>query len=209
MTNNWGQICKGYTYDYDAGKITGDMVVDDLARSLAGINRYNAWQDGSYWSVASHSCLVAEIIAAQADYPPIAMFGGLHDDDHEALVGDAIAPFKAAMSPAMQSEWTYHATKAQGAIARRLGIWRHLPDALDVAALAVIKAADLAALEAERLWLFHVKLTWATEQIVSPKMLEAGQRILAGDFGRITGGPEAAARFVSHHNALLARMGVA
>jgi len=205
----WGQLSRGMTYDYDAGAIRGDLRIADLAHSLAGLNRYNAWT-GIYWSVASHSALVAEIIAAMADYDHATILLGLHDDDHEALIGDAIQPFKMAMSTAMKAEWDHHATKAQLAIVRALGIYGHLTADSRIpqeTRQAVVKAADVAALEAERLWLLTPKMPWGTEAIVNPKMLAIAQRILAGDFSRVTGGQAAADRFVGHHNALLQRLG--
>jgi hypothetical protein len=192
-------------YDYDTGVVHGGLMVGDLASSLAGINRYNAWTN-IYWSVSSHACLVAEIIAAMADYSPGVVFAGLHHDDHEALTGDVLAPQQWAWSEAMQLEWNMHARRAQNAILRALGIWQYMMQ-VDSSAMGVVKAADIAALEAERRWLFTYRMKWGTEAIVNPKMLAAGERILAGDFARITGGPESAARYVSHHNALLQRMG--
>ena len=203
--SSWAQLSRGMIYDYDSGALTGDLRIGDLAHALAGINRYNAWT-GIYWSVASHSTLVAEIIAAMADYDHATILLGLHDDDHETLVGDAIAPFKASWSDVVRNEFDHAARKAQHAIMRGLGIWS-LAQGADQVRRSVVKAADIAALEAERLWLLTPKMTWGTESIVNPRMLDAAQRILQGDFSRVTGGPAAADRFVAHHNALLQRMG--
>lgn len=202
----WGQLSRGMRYDYSSGVIHGDLRIADLAHAMAGIHRYNSWT-GLYWSLASHACLVAEIIAAMVDYPPAVVLGGLHHDDHETLVGDMSAPFQLAWSDEMHAEWKNHVRKAQLAIVRRLGIYNLIPE--EKPALAVIKAADIAALEAERRWLFAVQLPWETEKIVNPKMLEIAQRILPADFSRKLGGQLAADRFISHHNALIQRMGQA
>lgn len=206
LIGNCCQLSHGMRYDYDAGKIIGDLGIGDLAHSLAGINRYNAWT-GIYWSVASHACLVAEILGAMADYDYGTILYGLHHDDHESLTGDIVNPYKQSMSNSAQAEHRNHARKAQNAILRALGIWTLVPEAGETTKHAVVKAADIAALEAERRWLFSVRMTWETEKIVIPKMLDAGERILSGDFKRITGGPAAAERFVSHHAALVQRLG--
>ena len=207
-TEHWAQLLRGITYDYGAGKIIGDLRIADLAHALAGINRYNAWTP-IYWSVASHACLVAETLAAlgSSDYATILV--GLHHDDHESIVGDALHPFKMAMSESMRAEYRHHAQKADRAIWRALGIWPLVQISDDESRATVVKAADLAALEAERRWLMTPRMKWSTEDIVNPRMLEVAERIMAGDLCRIPGGPPAAERFVMRHNALVERMGVA
>lgn len=203
--SNWAQLSRGIVYDYDTGAIRGDLRIGDLAHALAGINRFYAWP-GIYWSVASHACLVSGIIAATADCDFAVALRGLHHDDHEAIVGDVLSPQKWSWSDSMRQEWEYHARRAQSAVLRALGIWQ-INHETGASSATVVHMADMAALEAERLWLFSPKMEWATEKLVNPKMLEAGQRILAGDFSRITGGSGAAERFCTYHNGLLQKLG--
>lgn len=204
----WTQLLRGIRYDYGAGRIIGDLRVGDLAHSLAGINRYNAWTP-VYWPVALHACLVSETLAAMAVYDLSTVLLGLHHDDHEAMVGDVIQPFKQAMSEVMRGELRFHARRADWAIWRALGIWS-LVQASDTAERkAAVKAADIAALEAERRWLMVPRLTWETEAIVDPKVLEVAERILANDLSRIQGGQPAAERFCRDHNALVEKLGAA
>lgn len=193
------QLSHGMRYDFSSGKIDGMLTIEALAWSLAGINRYNAWTN-VYWSVASHACLVAEIIAAMGAYGPEVALDGLHHDDHESLTGDQVRPFLDSLSESAQAELRVAKRRAQRAIERALGLQGN------PAAAGVVQAADLAALECERRILFGYRITWPTESMVNPKMLSYGEKILAGDFANITGGSPAAQRFVSHHNALMARI---
>lgn len=200
---NWAQLSGNLTYDYDTGVIHGGrLTVEQVADALSGINRYNGWTF-PFWSVASHACLVAEIIAAMADYGTLVILEGLHHDDHECLVGDMVQPLKQSLSDDTRIECIRASVKAQRAVQLHLGMPTGM---LGTSYNAVIKAADLAALEAERRVLFSNRMTWQTESIVNPKMLEAGERIMAGDFAEVTGGPGAAARFVRHHHALMGRL---
>lgn len=209
----WGQIALGLWYDYESGKILsrdggiGRLTIAALAWALAGTNRYGGWTENFHWSVASHACLVAEIIGGIADYDYLTIFGGLHHDDHESLVGDPTTPYKLSLSPDTRAELDMAARRADAAIWKSLGIWNLLAGNADSSRSAVIRAADLAALEAERKVLFGVRLPWMTEKMVNPKMLEVGERILAGDFGKIRGGQEAADRYMSHHNAIIGQLG--
>lgn len=200
----WSQLGDGMTYNYVTGVITGEMRVDQLAYSLAGLPRYNAWTR-PYWSIASHACLVAEILAANADNPPSVILGGLHHDDHEALTGDILRPMMEALPEDAQQAVKLLQGKAQRAIVRQLGIFGLISD--DSSWGARIGAADLAALEAERRVLYDVRMVWGTEKWVDTRMLEDGERIMRGDFARITFGAAAADRFVARHNTLL-RMAV-
>lgn len=201
---NWAQLSGNLTYDYDTGIIHGGrLTVEQLADALSGINRYNGWTF-PFWSVASHACLVAEIIAAMADYGTTVILEGLHHDDHECLVGDMIAPFGQSLSDDARIEFIRASRRAQRAIEMHIGKAQH--GVLGASAEGVVKAADLAALEAERRVLFSDRRERSTEFIVNPKMLAAGERIMAGDFAEVTGGPGAAARFVRHHHALMDRL---
>lgn len=196
----WAQLSHGLTYDYTTGKFPNRLTVEMLAGSLSGISRYNAWTNPN-WSVASHACLVAEIIAAMADYGPEVVLDGLHHDDKECLVGDMLQPMKESLTEATRAELSSIGRRAQRAIADELGL-----PTVAMAAFPVVHQADIAALEAERRILFSYRMSWPTESIVNPKMLAAGTKIMAGDFGKITGGYEAAQRYVSHHNALMLRI---
>lgn len=207
-SEHWAQLLRGIQYDYGSGRIIGDLRIADLAHALAGINRYNAWTP-VYWSVASHACLVAEIIAAMATYDYATMLVALHHDDHESLTNDHVQPYKQAMSESTRAELRHHAQKADRAIWRALGIWPLVQISDDESRATMVKAADIAALEAERRWLMTPRMKWSTEDVVNPRMLEAAERIMAGDLCRIPGGEPAAERFVMRHNALIERMRVA
>lgn len=202
----WAQLARDASYDYHSGTFAGEVRIADVAHSLAGINRYNSWT-GIYWPVASHAVLVAEILAAVPDNPPALVLGGLHHDDRETLVGDMISPFLASLSDRTYDELKRAARRAQFAIESALGI-AHIV-ALGETARDVIKAADIAALEAERRWLFTHRLTWATETIVDPRLLEIAERILAGDFTKDLTPAFAAERYIARHNALLQVLGAA
>lgn len=197
----WAQLSNGMKYDFTACEVVGDLHVEYLAHALAGTARYNAWTH-PYWSVASHAVLVAEILAANADNSPRVTFGGLHHDDHEAITGDWIAPLQWALSPATQTEIRLVQVKAQRALLRGIGILDLIPD--DGPSTSRIKAADLAALEAERRLLYPERMEWATEAYVDQRMLEDGDRILRNGLMDIPFGAPAAARYVARHRTLLA-----
>lgn len=197
----WAQLCKGYRYDYTNGVIHGDLSIRDLAWTMAHLPRYNAWTDLCVWSLTSHGCLVAEILAANADNPPSVILGGLHHDDHEVFSGDLLSPFLWSLPPEAAEAIKLSQAKMQRAIERKLGIWGEF--GCDSSWGAKIKAADLAALEAERRFLFSERLTWGTEQYVDQKMLADAERVIRGDFGKINYGPLAAERFISRHEALV------
>lgn len=193
----WSQVCRGITYNYRTGEFSAPIFVDDIARVLSLKGRYHSWSD-TEWSIASHACLVAEIIAAVPDYDRSAVMDGLHHDNHEALVGDCGTPQMQAWSFSMLLEWRAHKRRAQTAIDKQLKLHQRVVNK------AIVSAADLAALESERRILFVDRLSWPElESSVSPKLVEIGTRIMAGDFAKITRGPDAAARYVRMHKALL------
>lgn len=74
-----------------------DVKLVDIAQSLTRKDRYNGYGK-IFWSVASHSLLVSEIVQTLYDDTELALDGLLHDAE-EAYIGDVIAPVKRALYP--------------------------------------------------------------------------------------------------------------
>ncbi len=72
---------------------SNDFSLHDTAHSLSRINRFLGSTIGKYpYSVAQHSCLVADYLVQHVDY--LAGFCGLLHDAHEAFFGDIPTPTK-------------------------------------------------------------------------------------------------------------------
>lgn len=108
-----------------------DIVIDDIAHSLARICRYNGHVHEHY-SVAQHSVLVSDILE-----PELKMLGLLHDAA-EAYIGDVIRPLKVLLPDYQKIE-----ARVEDAVCERFGLpmppW---PSA--------IKDADMRMCETER-----------------------------------------------------------
>lgn len=78
---------------YNPDPVTIDL--DDMAHHLAMINRFNGAPKDPY-TVAQHSEVVAEILAAHG-YGPLVQFHGLIHDAPEYVTGDVITPMKQAL----------------------------------------------------------------------------------------------------------------
>lgn len=73
------------------------LTLTDIATGLSRLARFNGATRGPYpYTVAQHSCLVADILAERRHTHTLQKAGLLHDA-HEALCGDIISPVKAAL----------------------------------------------------------------------------------------------------------------
>lgn len=85
----WAMTASGvHFHPFDART---DMVrIDDVAHALSHLCRFNG-HCSRMWSVASHSMLVARIVAEHLDHPELEYTALLHDAP-EAFLGDVISP---------------------------------------------------------------------------------------------------------------------
>lgn len=113
-----------------------DIEIEDIAHGLARVARWNGQTAGDYaFSVAQHSLLVEEILAAES--PAVGRdlrLAALLHDAPEYVIGDMISPFKGAIGDA------YKAVERalQAAIHIRFSLPPRLPDD----AIRAIKRAD-------------------------------------------------------------------
>ncbi len=148
----WIQTFTGRAFDL-SNPMPQMVDVEDIAHALAQINRYTGHAAWPY-SVAQHSIMVAEIVAATA--PGLALGALLHDAG-EAYTGDLSSPFKALMrehcceasSPADDI-----ADRVDHAIRLRFRLLYNYPADALARAHATIKQADLIALATEKRDLF-------------------------------------------------------
>ncbi|MER0238073.1 HD family hydrolase [Fulvimarina sp. MAC8] len=111
-----------------------DIEIADIAHGLARVARWNGQTLGDHaFSVAQHSLVVEEIVAAHLSEPRWRLAALLHDAP-EYVIGDMISPFKAVLGI------DYKAVEArlQAAIHIRFGLPSGLPSAVE----KQIKAAD-------------------------------------------------------------------
>ena len=113
--------------------------IEVIAHSLAQVNRYTGHATRPY-SVAEHSLLVADILAAQG-FDHHAQRAGLMHDAHECLSGDAASPVKQALGTA----WL----EFENPLALLVREQYHLK-AAHAAYRGAVKHADLVALATER-----------------------------------------------------------
>jgi 5'-deoxynucleotidase YfbR-like HD superfamily hydrolase len=76
-----------------------DIEISDIAHGLARVARWNGQTSGDHaYSVAQHSLLVEEILAAMnGDAGPEARIAALLHDAPEYVIGDMISPFKSVV----------------------------------------------------------------------------------------------------------------
>jgi hypothetical protein len=113
--------------------------IEVIAHSLAQINRYTGHATRPY-SVAEHSLLVADIMAARG-YSAQTQRAGLMHDAHECLSGDVATPTKQALGVA----WLAFENPLAVLIQTHYGL-----RAVSTGYRAAIKTADLTALATER-----------------------------------------------------------
>jgi 5'-deoxynucleotidase YfbR-like HD superfamily hydrolase len=98
MTKNWMQTTSGVPFELMDPRAS-DVRIEDIAHHLARINRFSGATKGvadSGYSVAQHSCLVADILALWGAPLEIVREGLLHDAG-EAYYGDITSPVKQAL----------------------------------------------------------------------------------------------------------------
>lgn len=89
------QLHSGFCVDLMAPDFAG-LTLTDLATGLSRLPRFNGATRGRPYSVAQHSCLVADILASQHHNVQFQRAGLLHDA-HEVVTGDIPTPVKAAI----------------------------------------------------------------------------------------------------------------
>lgn len=111
-----------------------DIEISDIAHGLARVARWNGQTTGDHaFSVAQHSLIVEEIVAAHEPDPRWRLAALLHDGP-EYVIGDMISPFKAVLG----GDYKGIEARLQAAIHRRFG----LPERLPAPILRLIKSAD-------------------------------------------------------------------
>ncbi|WP_182085646.1 HD family hydrolase [Aureimonas sp. ME7] len=111
-----------------------DIEIEDIAHGLARVARWNGQTLGDHaFSVAQHSLIVEEIIAAREPDPRWRLAALLHDAP-EYVIGDMISPFKSVLG----GDYKGVEARLQGAIHLRFGLPAELPASVKRA----IKGAD-------------------------------------------------------------------
>lgn len=134
-----------------------DVILPDLAHALARICRYTGHVRAAHYSVAEHSCHVADHLTDQGS-PDVVVRAGLLHDAHEAYTGDVASPIKRALRALSAqpdpgrghpdtwagagSVWDLFERNHAAAVRARFRVQRDLP--------APVHAADVAMLLAER-----------------------------------------------------------
>jgi 5'-deoxynucleotidase YfbR-like HD superfamily hydrolase len=163
-SNPWIQTYTGRAFDLlDPQPEQIDIV--DIAHSLSNLCRFTG-HAAVFYSVAQHSCLVAELTRDLwrsehgAEPPDVVLLAALLHDAAEAYVGDVSTPLKRAMREISFGHFSYDQIEARvhKAIAARFGI--HPPEVSPLPDFrehcdALIKRADLIALATEHRDLFN------------------------------------------------------
>lgn len=129
----------------------------DIAHALSQICRFTG-HVRAFYSVAQHSCLVAEIVrdlwqsTGHRPCPELVLLAALLHDAAEAYIGDVSTPLKRAIRGEGQlSEYDVIEQRVEAAVLQRF-LWRGATMGDDVRAL--IKRADMIALATEHAALF-------------------------------------------------------
>lgn len=112
-----------------------DIEIEDIAHGLARVARWNGQTVGDHaFSVAQHSVLVANIVAAiETDFSARLLCAALLHDAAEYVIGDLISPFKSAIG----LDYKAFEQRLLAAIYKRFGIGE-----IDDYAVSAIKRAD-------------------------------------------------------------------
>lgn len=94
MTEPWIPTRSGVAFDLLAPRVE-DVKIGDVAHALARINRFSGHTYDAY-SVAQHSCLVADLVAKWGAPPDVQRQALLHDAP-EAYYGDVTSPVAKAL----------------------------------------------------------------------------------------------------------------
>ena len=149
QSREWQRMLSGRRLDlFDPSPV--DIEIEDIARGLAFVARWNGQTDGDHpYSVAQHSLLVEEIFNIFApDGAPVWKLAALLHDAAEYVVGDMVSPVKGAVGP----QYSELEARLMTAVHIRFGI----PDQPPPNIGRLIKKADKAAarLEATQIALF-------------------------------------------------------
>lgn len=150
----------------------------EVAESLAKLCRFNGHCQ-TFYSVAQHSVLVADILESSGAANPLTTDGsrlllyGLLHDAHEAYLGDFTTPVKQALGmacPGMGTELKRIAAGIDAAIFTAAGLDSQMPEAV----ANLVHEADLVALATERRDLLSDGPEWhMTLPDAMPKRLRA------------------------------------
>ncbi len=121
----WQRMLSGRRLDLLAPS-PDDIEIADIAHGLARVARWNGQTSGDHaFSVAQHSLLVEEIVAALEPSPAAGFrLAALLHDAPEYVIGDLISPFKAAIG----LDYKAFEVRLLGAIHTRFGLAHPLPD---------------------------------------------------------------------------------
>lgn len=131
----------------DLLEIRDDLDFVGLAEMLAKAPRFAGASMGNPYSVAQHSCLVAQMVAGRAPDDPHLILEGLIHDAAEALIGDRVTPMKAALDHfGGLAAWTDLERHVMQSVYASLGL---RPLMQDRSTPPVVRAADAIALATE------------------------------------------------------------
>jgi uncharacterized protein len=137
-----------------------DIEIEDIAHGLARVARWNGQTIGDHaFSVAQHSLIVEEIVAAKEPDPRWRLAALLHDGP-EYVIGDMISPFKAVLG----GDYKAVEQRLQGAVHHRFG----LPAILPATVAKAIKTADRISAHFEAKLLAGFTVTEATSLFGRP-----------------------------------------
>ncbi|MEO0370285.1 MAG: HD family hydrolase [Pseudomonadota bacterium] len=173
-----------------------DIEVEDIARGLSFVARWNGQTLGDYpYSVAEHSLLVEEIFGRIDPKTPAKwrMAALLHDAP-EYVIGDMISPVKNAVGPGYDEL----DKRLTAAIHIRYG----LPAAIPVAVKKQIKKADKISA-----WMEATQIAGFTEDEANKFFGKPGQDVMDGLSLILRSPMEAREAYLARHAALLEAMG--
>jgi 5'-deoxynucleotidase YfbR-like HD superfamily hydrolase len=146
-----------------------DVEIDDIARGLARVARWNGQTVGAHaFSVAQHTLLVETIAGLSAPWLDTrGKLAAMLHDAPEYVIGDLISPFKVLLG----GEYRAIEARLLAAIHHRFGV----PTPLAARVAAAIKAADRIAAYYEATRLAGFEEAEARRFFGSPKGIDAGR----------------------------------
>jgi hypothetical protein len=140
-----------------------EILIEDIAHALARLCRWGGHSD-NFYSVAQHSCFVAELLKARGYAVNVCLEGLLHDAT-EAYMSDVIRPLK--REPGLMPGYVEAEAGLGKVIFERFGLVWPISSA--------VKEADDDLLHYEACNLFEPPLVWArNEYLPLPVMLPWG-----------------------------------
>ena len=194
MKRAWQRMLSGRRLDLlDPTPV--DVEIDDIARGLAFVARWNGQTSGAHaYSVAEHSLLVETLFTRIADKAPAKwQLAALLHDAPEYVIGDMISPVKAAVGPGYEAL----DQRLAAAIHLRFG----LPAAIPVAVKRQIKKADKISA-----WMEATQIAGFSETEASKFFGTPDHKIIQGLEITLRAPAETRDAFTARHDALLAAM---